>query len=204
MNRKDHWENIYSTKKLEEVSWYQEVPTTAINYLKALNISKEDAIIDIGGGDSFFIDYLVAHGYKNVSVLDISENALLRAKKRLGEVANQVNWIVADVVNFKSEVLYDFWFDRAAFHFLTAESDIESYCTNLNENVSSGAKVVIGTFSEIGPAKCSGIHVKQYSRQELQERFSSQFICLSCQHLDHNTPFDTIQNFTFCSFEKRD
>lgn len=203
MNKKQHWENIYSTKELTDVSWYQQVPITAISYLNELQIAKEDAIIDVGGGDSFFVDYLIKGGYKNITVLDISAKALDRAKKRLGDEANKVEWIVADASVYKSKTAFDFWYDRAAFHFLTEEIEVKKYVQNLEYNIAEKGKVVIGTFSEQGPTQCSGIAIKQYSQDGLKKLLRDEFNCVSCQQIDHNTPFDTIQNFTFCSFEKR-
>lgn len=203
MNKKEHWENIYNTKELTDVSWYQKVPVVAIQYLEELKISKNARIVDVGGGDSFFVDYLIENGYEDISVLDISEKALDRAKERLGVDADKVNWIVADASNFRTDHSYDFWYDRAAFHFLTVEKDIVSYVNNLHHNISENGQVVIGTFSEKGPAKCSGIEIQQYSAQALEERLLKYFVCLSCQRLDHSTPFGTMQNFTFCSFKRK-
>lgn len=204
MDKKEHWENIYSTKKLSSVSWYQEKPITAIQYLKELKVAKDAAIIDVGGGDSFFVDYLLNEGFSNISVLDISEKSLERAKKRLGAKAEKVKWIATDASQFNSEAKYDFWYDRAAFHFLTKENDIANYLVSLKQSLSKNAHVVIGTFSENGPTKCSGIEIKQYSATDLERVFSSQLNCISCQNVDHPTPFDTIQNFTFCAFTNKE
>lgn len=203
MNKKQHWENIYETKKLNEVSWYQKTPTTAIEFIEELNIPKDVKIIDVGGGDSFFADYLVAHSFQNISVLDISKNALERAKKRLGEKANQVTWIESDASKFTSEQPFDFWYDRAAFHFLTEQNDINNYVQNLNKNIAKSGIVTIGTFSENGPTKCSGIAIKQYSIEELKSVFAENFECIHSKNIDHPTPFDTVQNFTFCTFRKK-
>lgn len=203
MEKKAHWENIYKSKALENVSWYQPIPITAIAYLKELQIKKEDAIIDVGGGDSFFVDYLLNNGYENITVLDISLKALQRAKERIGTKAKKVNWIVADASGFKSEKKFDFWYDRAAFHFLTDTKEINTYAQHMNDNISPEGKVVIGTFSEKGPTKCSGIAIQQYSAKSLEAVFKDSLRCLSCLEIDHTTPFDTIQNFTFCTFEKR-
>lgn len=202
MDRTKHWETIYETKALENVSWYQRIPITAISYLEELQIKKDAAIIDVGGGDSFFVDYLLDNGYENITVLDISEKALQRAQQRIGDKAKQVDWIAADASEFKSEKKYNFWYDRAAFHFLTETKDINSYVSNLEKNLAPNGKVAIGTFSEKGPKKCSGIEIQQYSAKTLENVFKENLRCLSCQEIDHPTPFDTIQNFTFCTFEK--
>ena len=115
-SRKEHWENIYGTKELKDVSWFQPLPETSLNFLKEFNVPKNAAIIDVGGGDSLLVDHLLAEGYTDISVLDISEKALERAKSRLGEKASHIKWIVSDASEFKPERKYDFWHDRAAFH----------------------------------------------------------------------------------------
>jgi 2-polyprenyl-3-methyl-5-hydroxy-6-metoxy-1,4-benzoquinol methylase len=201
-NRKAHWEKIYQTKPFENVSWYQEKPVVSLAYVEQLGLSKEAKIIDIGGGDSYFVDYLLKLGFKDITVLDISAAAIDRAKQRLGTQAAQVNWIIADASNFESMRKYDFWHDRAAFHFLTAEKEVDNYIETLNNSLEEGGYVVMGTFSEKGPLKCSGIPIQQYSEAGMTGKFAPYFKKLSCQNVNHRTPFDTIQNFTFCSFQK--
>lgn len=201
-NRKSHWENIYQTKELNEVSWYQPQPTTSLDFIKDANLSKGSKIIDIGGGDSYLVDHLIALNYTDISVLDISQAAIERAKKRLGKDSIKVKWIVADASNFEPEEKYDLWHDRAAFHFLTQENEIENYIETLNQYLQPNGFVIIGTFSEQGPTKCSGIEIKQYSELTISERFSKYFTKIKSLIVDHNTPFDTIQNFVFCSFKK--
>ena len=124
---KKHWENIYATKGMQEVSWYQKSPQTSLNLISQLQLSKHASIIDIGAGDSFLVDELLKLGYTNISVLDISVNAIKRAKKRLGELAKNVKWIVTDITEFNPTEKYDLWHDRAVFHFLTQEKDINIY-----------------------------------------------------------------------------
>lgn len=200
--RKEHWENIYQTKELKEVSWYQPTPETSLDFIKQFNISKTAKIIDIGGGDSFFVDHLIAKGYFDITVLDISQTAIDRAKQRLGGKAKSIKWIVTDVANFKPNEKYDFWHDRAAFHFLTNEQEISNYLDIAQQNISSTGILVIGTFSEQGPKKCSGIEIKQYSEKTMTTRLERSFEKIKCVNIDHKTPFDTIQNFVFCSFRK--
>lgn len=118
-DRHVHWENIYKTKQLCEVSWYQPTPTTSLEFIEQFNIPTFAKIIDVGGGDGFFVDHLLNLGYHDITVLDISETAINRAKERLGDKANQVKWIVSDAATFKPTEKYDFWHDRATFHFLT-------------------------------------------------------------------------------------
>lgn len=201
-NRKSHWENIYQTKLLNEVSWFQPKPDTSLNFIHEFNMSKSAKIIDVGGGDSFLVDHLLDLGFENLTVLDISEAAIERAKERLGSKSDKVKWIVSDVLNFVPEEKYDFWHDRAAFHFLTDEQDVQLYLQTAQQSIDSSGVLVIGTFSEQGPTKCSGIPIKQYSEVMLTELFETYFEKVGCLIVDHNTPFDTVQNFVFCSFRK--
>ncbi|MGM0636486.1 MAG: class I SAM-dependent methyltransferase [Bacteroidota bacterium] len=202
-DRKKHWENIYETKELEDVSWFQPTPETSLSFFKQFNVPKTAKIIDIGGGDSFLVDHLIDLGYENISVLDISAAAIERAKQRLGKKAKRVSWIVADAATFKPTEKYDFWHDRAAFHFLTDEKEISTYIKTAEQNINSSGILVIGTFSEQGPKKCSGIEIKQYSETTMSNRFKKFFKKIECIKVDHKTPFDTVQNFIFCSFKKR-
>lgn len=201
-DKKTHWENIYSTKELKDVSWYQPTPTTSLEFLKQFNVHKTAKIIDIGGGDSFLVDNLLEMGYQNITVLDISAAALERAKQRLGKNATKVKWIVADAATFKPTEQYDFWHDRAAFHFLTQEADVNNYIETIRQNLKPSGVLIIGTFSEQGPTKCSGIEIKQYSEISMTERLQKFFEKVKCITVDHKTPFNTIQNFIFCSFKK--
>ena len=198
---KNHWEHIYNTKQPNQVSWTQEVPTISINFLKQLQIPKNASIIDVGGGDSKFVDYLLAEGYTNISVLDISEAAINRAKSRLGEKAINVNWIVGDILDFNPTGHYDLWHDRAAFHFQTDISSISKYIEIVKKACSD--KIVIGTFSVDGPTKCSGLEIKQYEETSLKNEFeNAQFKNIECKREDHITPSGSVQNFIFCAFEK--
>lgn len=202
-NLKEHWENIYLSKSQQEFSWFQSSPTQSINFFETFRLSKDARIIDIGAGDSYFVDYLIEKGYSNIYVLDISSNAIERAKVRLGTHAQSVNWIVADIVDFKSDVKFDFWHDRAAFHFLTSQMQIEKYLNSVNTFIKENRFLTIGTFSDKGPPKCSGLEIKQYSKKELENKFIENFKKIKCVDETHTTPFNTIQNFTFCSFQKK-
>ncbi len=202
LDRKKHWENIYQTKDLKDVSWYQPTPTTSLDFLKQFNVSTTAKIIDIGGGDSFLVDHLLDLGYTDLTVLDISAASLDKAKQRLGDRATKVKWIVADAATFKPTEQYDFWHDRAAFHFLTQEQEITNYIDTIQKSIKPTGVLVIGTFSEQGPKKCSGIDIKQYSETTMTDRLKKFFEKVKCITVDHKTPFDTIQNFIFCSFKK--
>ncbi|WP_333863406.1 class I SAM-dependent methyltransferase [Sphingobacterium sp.] len=201
-NRKKHWEEIYENKPLESVSWYQPNPEVSLHFIHQSSLPKEAKIIDIGGGDSFLVDFLLKAGFEDITVLDISNAAIERAKKRLGDQATKVKWIVSDILDFVPDTRYDFWHDRATFHFLTAREEIDRYIEIADQAISAQGVLVVGTFSEQGPRKCSGIEIKQYSIQSLTDLFQSYFKKIECMTIDHSTPFDTIQNFVFCSFRK--
>ncbi len=201
-DRKKHWENIYQTKALNEVSWYQPNPSTSIELIEDPAIEKQAKIIDIGGGDSFLGDKLLEKGYTDITVLDISEAAITRAKKRLGNNAEKVKWIISDVSKFEPLEQYDVWHDRAAFHFLTSTEDIDQYIRTINKGIKTGGKLIMGTFNESGPKKCSGIEIKQYSENSLSSIISNGFKKEECFLIDHTTPSGNIQNFLFCKFIK--
>lgn len=201
-DRKEHWNKVYDSKTPTEVSWYEPMPETSLNYITECKLDNDAAIIDIGGGDSFLAEFLLAKGFTDLTVVDISEKAIERAKKRLGERAEEIKWIVADASEFKPERQYDLWHDRAAFHFLTEDEQVQNYLQTVKRSVKPGGFLVIGTFSENGPKKCSGIEIRQYSVSQMQDLFSDDFTTMSCKNIDHTTPSGGIQNFTFCSFRK--
>lgn len=200
--RKNHWENIYQTKSLHEVSWFQPAPETSLEFFRQYNIPKSAKIIDIGGGDSLLVDHLLKLGYTDITILDISANSLERARARLGAKADSVKWIIQDITTFQPAEKYDFWHDRAAFHFLTDVSDIQAYLHTAQQSINPEGIMVIGTFSENGPKKCSGIEIHQYSEKSMTDLLQEHFDKIKCITIDHKTPFDTIQNFIFCSFRK--
>jgi len=202
-DKKKHWENIYNTKNLDEVSWYQPNPTNSLELIKENSESLNSKIIDIGGGDSFLVDHLLYLGYTNITVLDISEKAIERAKTRLGKNASNVKWIVADILDFNPPEKYDIWHDRAAFHFLTKDSEIQKYKQFTAQGVKENGTLIIGTFSESGPLKCSGIEIKQYSEETLINCFLVHFNKTKAVNYNHPTPFNTTQNFVFCSFKRK-
>lgn len=202
-DRKKHWENIYQTKELTDVSWFQPNPETSLDLIRKTAILKDVKIIDIGGGDSFLVDNLLDLGYQDITVLDISNSAIERAKERLGSRAKRVKWVVSDITNFNPSEKYDCWHDRASFHFLTDEKEISNYVKTVNECITKDGNLIIGTFSDKGPTKCSGIPIKQYTENSLEKQFSNTFEKIDCETIDHKTPFDTIQNFIFCRFKRK-
>lgn len=201
LDRAAHWEKVYETKSPSQFSWTQEYPKMSFEIIQSFELSKTARIIDVGAGDSKLVDCLLDAGYEDLTVLDISEKALLRAQNRLGDKASKVNWVVSDITKFKPERSFDVWHDRAAFHFLTEAEQISQYVALACSCVKGYLSV--GTFSKQGPLKCSGLNISQYSEEELMLVFSSGFRLLNSIIEDHMTPFDTIQNFLFCSFKKK-
>lgn len=202
-NRKQHWENVFTTKDEKEVSWFQAYPKTSMEFLELFQLPLTANIIDIGAGDSHLVDALLDKGYQNIWILDISATALERARKRLGERASKVHWVVSDITEFEPPVGYDFWHDRAAFHFLTNEEAISKYVAIAERGISKNGYLVLGTFSEQGPQKCSGLEIKQYNEASMSSRFELSFNRIKCITEEHTTPFNTVQNFLFCSFQKK-
>jgi SAM-dependent methyltransferase len=203
LHEKGYWDNIYSSKAEDEVSWFQPYPETSMEFVELFKLPSNANIIDIGGGDSHFVDALLDKGYQNISVLDISANAIERAKRRLGERASKVQWIVSDVTEFEPPVQFDFWHDRAAFHFLTSEDKIYKYVSIAEDAIKKDGYLILGTFSGNGPTKCSGLDIQQYSEASMSVRFEVSFDRIKCVKEDHITPFNTVQNFLFCSFKKK-
>lgn len=199
---KKHWETVYETKNPDQVSWTQEIPKTSLEFIHSFGLKKTAKIIDIGGGDSKLVDYLLDEGFENITVLDISAKALEKAQQRLGDKAKSVNWVVSDITEFEPKTSFDLWHDRAAFHFLTTREQVEKYIT-IARNAVKGY-LIIGTFSEGGPTKCSGLEIKQYNEETLAAEFKNGFDQIGCVAEDHTTPFGTTQNFLFCSFKRRD
>jgi len=202
--RKAHWDKIYTSKQPSEMSWSQDYPQTSLDFIHQAHLDKQSHIIDVGGGNSRLVDYLLEEGFENIAVLDISEEALKKVKERLGEKAVKVNWIVSDVIDFQPKESYDFWHDRATFHFLTTEPQIIQYISTARKAVKEHGYVTIGTFSEDGPKKCSGLDVKQYSEEALTAELENGFEKIKCITEEHETPFHTVQHFLFCSFKRHE
>ncbi|MBP2616900.1 class I SAM-dependent methyltransferase [Chryseobacterium jejuense] len=199
-DNKKHWENVYETKNPDQVSWTQKKPQTSLDFINSFGLGKEAKVIDIGGGDSNLVDFLLEEGYENITVLDISVKALEKAQQRLGSKADKVNWIATDITAFEPTETYDIWHDRAAFHFLTTPEQVSKYIDIAEKNITTF--MVLGTFSKNGPAKCSGLDIQQYDEESLSEKFKEDFEMIQCITEDHTTPFETTQNFIFCSFKK--
>ena len=200
-NLKNHWENIYEKKNEDEVSWFQQIPNSSIKLIKSTGIVNPK-VIDVGSGRSKLLKSLIDSGYNDLTYLDISEAALKKSKEFLGDQSNKVKWIAEDILNFKTEVKFDVWHDRAVFHFLTEQNLIDKYVELVSKNISNSGHLIIGTFSENGPLKCSGLNVNRYSKELIEETFLKNFRLINTFHIDHKTPFNTTQNFLFSHFKK--
>ena len=200
LGRKNHWETVYNTKNPDEVSWTQKVPQTSLDFFHSFKLDKTAKIIDVGGGDSKLVDFLLEEGFEDITVLDISGKAMERAKKRLGKKAQKVKWVESDITEFVPKETYDVWHDRAAFHFLTESEQIKPY-VDLTQTTVSGY-MILGTFSKDGPKKCSGLNIKQYNEEQMEDTFNG-FEKIVCKTEKHTTPFGAIQNFVFCSFKRK-
>jgi SAM-dependent methyltransferase len=196
--KKEHWQDIYATKGMQEVSWFQKVPEISLDLIQKVAPNKDASIIDVGGGDGFLVDNLLELGYTNITVLDISENAINRAKQRLGNIDEKVKWVISDITNFLPEKKYDVWHDRAVFHFLTEQKDIAKYKTLVNKSIND--YFVLATFSDEGPNKCSGLEICKYSELDLKKQFDNSFKVIESFKKNHSTPFNTTQNFIFSVF----
>lgn len=201
MKTRQHWEQVYATKSQNETSWTQQVPEQSLSIIDGINASRNSPIIDIGGGDSLLIDFLLDKGYNDLTVLDISAGAIDRAKNRLGPRADQVNWIVSDILDFHPDRHYAIWHDRATFHFLTESWQIKQYLKIVKKSIKKG-HLIVGTFSENGPERCSGLPVQRYDVSSLSNMFENGFTVNTHFTADHTTPFNSIQNFLFIDFIK--
>jgi len=200
MDNKKHWENIYQKKEIDGVSWYQKIPSESLQLIKKYSISNSDKIIDIGCGKSFLADNLLELNYTNISLVDISSNALKEVKQRLQN--KSLNFIETDILNFNSNNKYDIWHDRAVFHFITNRQGIEKYISLCNKYINNNGILIIGTFAEDGPLKCSGLEIKRYSVDQISGLFEESFELVESFKMLHKTPFDTEQSFSFCVLRK--
>jgi SAM-dependent methyltransferase len=198
---RDHWEGVYSTKAETAVSWYQRHSNQSLAYVTAA-AGKASHIVDIGGGTSTLVDDLLERGYANVTVLDISDAALAKAKARLGERASRVAWIVADITRWCPPRLYDVWHDRAVFHFLTKTKDQDAYITALRAGTERGAALIVATFALDGPEKCSGLPVQRYSPETLAKRLGAPFVLTDQTQETHATPWGAEQRFSYAVFRR--
>jgi 2-polyprenyl-3-methyl-5-hydroxy-6-metoxy-1,4-benzoquinol methylase len=199
MGKQNHWEHVYQTKAPDAVSWYRPHLDKSMAIIEKANPDHAAAIIDVGGGESTLVDDLLEHGYRNVSVLDISETALQVAQKRMGERTGHVSWIAGDITDVKLPAqAYDVWHDRAVFHFLTLEEQRLAYVRQVAHAVKPGGIVIVATFGPEGPDTCSGLPVMRYDADSLHGEFGASFRLIESATEVHETPFGTTQQFLYC------
>jgi SAM-dependent methyltransferase len=201
-SRQAHWQNVYAKKGENEVSWFQENPAPSLELIAQVGATSASAIIDIGGGASRLVDKLVERGFKDITVLDLSEAALEAAKGRLGGRAAQVHWIVADATVWEPQKAYDIWHDRAAFHFLTEDRDRAAYVARLEGALKVGGYAVIATFALDGPERCSGLPVVRYDPVSLGQTLGRAFQLVDTRRHAHATPWGSNQSFQFSVFRR--
>jgi ubiquinone/menaquinone biosynthesis C-methylase UbiE len=203
MNAKTHWEHIYETKAPTQVSWFQEHAQYSLQFIQNTGIQKTDHIIDIGGGASTLVDDLLADGYQHITVLDISATALHTTQQRLATRAKEITWLEADITQaWLPYQFYDVWHDRAVFHFLTNSEDRQRYVDTVREAVKPGGHVIVATFANDGPEKCSGLQVMRYAPESLHDEFGADFKLINSTRETHHTPFGTEQKFIYCYCRK--
>ncbi len=198
-----HWDTTYSTKTETQVSWYQASPQRSLEMIKSAAPNRSSSIIDIGGGASRLVDELLADGYSDLTVMDISEVALDRSKTRLGASSSRVSWIVANITQWQPPRTWNLWHDRAVFHFLTNASDQNAYISALRHGTASGSAVIMATFALNGPERCSGLPVQRYSPATLAARLGPNFMLYAEAAETHPTPFGTTQEFAYAAFKRR-
>lgn len=198
-DRRGHWENVYLTKSDQEVSWFREHLENSLKMIRATGVSPDAAVIDVGGGSSTLVDDLLAEGFVDVSVLDLSSAALERSKARLGRKAELVEWITGDVTSVSlPRARFDVWHDRAVFHFLTEPEDRKKYVELVSHAVKPGGHVIVASFGPDGPKKCSGLDVVRYDAESMHSEFGDGFELIRSVPEVHSTPFGTTQDFIYC------
>ncbi len=203
MTSKAHWEEVYATKSPTAVSWFQPHAALSLQLIEQTGVPKDAGIIDVGGGASTLVDDLLDAGYSNLTVLDLSDAALAASRARLASRADAVHWLVGDITQITlPEQAYAVWHDRAVFHFLTTEPQRDAYVAAVMRAVKPGGHVIVATFAEDGPEKCSGLPVARYSAQGLHAQFGNPFTLLRQQREEHHTPFGTVQQFIYCLCRK--
>lgn len=199
MDAKAHWETIYTTKAPDAVSWYRPHLETSLALIERVSSNRSASIIDVGGGESTLVDDLLARGYEDLTVLDVSPTAIEVTKRRLGQAADRVHWLAADISQVELEPsAYDVWHDRAVFHFLASMDQRVAYVRQVALSVKRGGHVIVSTFGPQGPTKCSGLDVVRYDADSLHHEFGSRFRLIESSKELHGTPFGTSQQFLYC------
>jgi SAM-dependent methyltransferase len=203
MNRQQHWETVYTTKATDAVSWYRPHLDRSLALIERVAPDRGAAVLDVGGGASTLVDDLLARGYRDLSVLDISAEALSVARKRLGESAHVVTWLAVDLLDAPlQEARYDVWHDRAVFHFLTEAAQRANYVRQLTHALKTGGHAVLATFGPDGPMKCSGLDTMRYDAEGLVHALGHGFTLIDSTLELHATPFGTSQQFLYALFQR--
>jgi ubiquinone/menaquinone biosynthesis C-methylase UbiE len=204
MDRKEHWENVYCSKPPDRLGWYKPRLQTSLDWIRKLNLPADAPIIDVGGGASTLIDDLIDHGYRSVTVLDISSSSLAQSQARLGEKAAPVTWLVGDITQIELPGnKFDVWHDRAVFHFLTDAEQQRQYRDVLLASLKPGGHLIIGTFAPEAPPKCSGLPVQRYDREQLVAVLGSELELIREHKEMHLTPGGVEQMYLYCQFQRR-
>jgi SAM-dependent methyltransferase len=198
--KRAHWDAVYTTKKPDEVSWHQAHPSTSLGFIHRTGKGAAARVVDVGGGASRLVDALLDQGFEQVTVLDISPEALERARERLGEMAQHVTWTAADVTRWTPPGAFDIWHDRAVFHFLVGAEERRAYKETMASALPPGGQAIIGTFASDGPERCSGLPVARYEPETLASELGTAFRLLESSHEDHVTPGGKVQRFQFSRF----
>lgn len=195
---RQHWDSIYATRPADGLSWFRPHLERSLEFIAAAALPLDAPIIDVGGGTSTLVDDLLDKGYASISVLDISEAAIARTQQRLGARAAGVRWIAGDVTRVDLEGPYDFWHDRAVFHFLTDAEARSRYVERVRAAVRPGGHVLVATFGPEGPEQCSGLPVMRYTADAIHAEFGPAWRKIGAASEVHHTPFGTTQQFVYC------
>jgi ubiquinone/menaquinone biosynthesis C-methylase UbiE len=199
VDAKAHWENIYNTHGVDEVSWFEPEATRSLDLVQRVATTRRESIIDVGAGAATFVDGLLRAGYQQITVLDLSATALAQAQRRLGDRARAIQWREADVLETAlPRRAFDVWHDRAVFHFLTRAADRSAYVAQVRRALRPGGFALVATFATDGPSRCSGLEVARYSGDTLHAEFGADFQLLSSERQVHMTPWGAEQAFTYC------
>lgn len=197
-----HWDQIFTQKSDDEMSWFQATPTTSLEFLSTWS-SPDDALIDIGAGNSQLIDQLVERGWRDATLLDVSAEALARVRERMSGATTTISYIASDIRQWEPERCYRAWHDRAVFHFLTEDTDQQHYVRTATRALEPGATLVLSTFSSTGPTHCSGLPVARHDPDDLERLFAADFELITSRFEDHTTPFQTVQSFAWVALRRR-
>lgn len=199
MSEREHWESIYKRKNPDAVSWYRPHLDRSLQFIEKAGLSPTGSFLDVGGGTSTLVDDLLDRGYADITVLDLSESAIAQARERLGARGRTITWIVGDVTEVElPEQRFDFWHDRAVFHFLTDDASRQRYVAAVRRALKPNGHIVVATFGPSGPEQCSGLPVVRYTAQEIHGQFGGQFKKVGSEGEIHHTPWGTEQEFVYC------